>query len=600
MRTLGLMLSCGLGFLAAGCIFDISEATLTGSGGNGGNGGGASSPNGGGGSNPDGGNGGDGANGGNGGAPQGGSGGDGGGGSPPTGCASTCAKLDACFGAGHCEERGFDCADETLNCAGECLKDSDCQALSDFFIGVLTPDLIDCLSGCPQPKCNPDELGPGETINPVCGVFVDAAGDASGAGTRGDPTNDLAAALAMAPMGRAVYICGSGSFEGNFSVQPGLSIYGGLSCDWQRDEEQKPTLVAPGGSSSPTVSFAGVGVSALQNFEIIGPIASGLPTTESSIAVLINRTSVTFRRMRVEAMPGETGLSGATASGTGAIGDNGDSAPAVCSATAPAGGATICGSTSTSGGAGRPCSSTNGSGSNGSNNPVGSGTAGTFTTVCVMATAGVQGGMGGAGPSGLGQGVIDLNGFTPATGAAQAPTGGPGGGGGGGGARLNNTGGGGGAGGCGGAGGFGGAGGGASFAIAVVVASITVEDSVLVASQGGRGGGGATGQLGGAGGVGGQGLSTGNGCDGALGGNGGQGGPGGGGPGGPAALIATFDAVLNVDAATWTASTAPSGGARGAGAVQGSEVGGVGEQGMGCQEINYATRTGNAATCITH
>lgn len=601
MRTLGLIFSCGLGVLGAGCIFDISEATLTGSGGNGGDGGaGATNPNGGGGSNPQGGNGANGGDGGNGGTPDGGNGGDGGGGAPPTICETTCAKLDECFGAGNCQERDFDCADPTLNCVGECLENAECQVITDFFNGILTQDLSECLPACPQPKCNPDELGAGETINALCGVFVDAAGDGSAAGTKNDPTKDLAAALALTPVGKSVYICGSGSFEGTFTVRPGVSIYAGLTCGWERDDAQKPTLIAPGGSSSPTVSFSGPGASTLQNFEIIGPLAAGMPTTESSIAVLINRTTVTFRRMRVEAMPGEAGLAGADPAGSGAPGDNGDSAPVQCASAPPLGGTTMCGSIATDGGAGRACAATNGFGSNGLNNTPPGGAAGNYTTACVMAAPGTQGLMGAGGPSGLGQGMVNLGGFTPATGASQAPPGGHGGGGGGGGARNNNTGGGGGAGGCGGAGGFGGMGGGASFAIAVLAASITVEDSVLVASQGGRGGAGANGQMGGAGGARGQGLSSGSGCDGAVGGNGGQGGPGGGGPGGPAALIATFDGVLNVDAETCTASSTPSGGSRGAGATQGSEVGGVGEQGLGCQEINYANQTGNPATCIAH
>ena len=159
--------------------------------------------------------------------------------------------------------------------------------------------------GISDPGCIPSMLPTGESIPGECGLFV-AAG-ATGAGTKDDPTSDLAAALASVPANKAVYVCGTDTFTGTFTVQGGRSIFGGLACGgWTYDAASRPKLV--GGADSPTLAISGSGATKLEDFDVesVDAVAAGA----SSIGVLVDGTSADFARVDVTAKAGATGAVG--------------------------------------------------------------------------------------------------------------------------------------------------------------------------------------------------------------------------------------------------------------------------------------------------
>lgn len=409
------------------------------------------------------------------------------------------------------------------------------------------------------PGCDPDLLGDDEAIGADCGIFVnvDSPGfpfDGSQAAPwptfseAADDANDRAAANPDQPV--RIYIC-SGNHTGPFRLTGAISLYGGVSCDWKRDETIKPLFsnqMIATGSTPPTIIVESLDPSMpdqaiVQNVGIEAATVTG--PGDSSIAVWIQSARVTFRRAEILSFAGAPGSAAINDSSTAPVGSNAQIVPMVCTpAPGALGGRTMCpnadGSNSaTDGGNGAICSTSAQMGSPGVGPNPGTGGFIQGTGACGPAGEGGEGDLGEIAVGETAAGPLDETTFlyTPALPNADGGHGQHGSGGGGGGARGNGSGGGGGAGGCGGRGGRGGNGGGASFGIAGVDADITLEATTIDTDRGGKGGAGGHGARGGRPGSGAGPVST-QGCAGASGGYGGHGGPGGGGPGGPSACVA--------------------------------------------------------------
>jgi hypothetical protein len=454
--------------------------------------------------------------------------------------------------------------------------------------------------------CVPNELAAGESLDASCGVFVDFAG--SGAGTKDAPTNDLQAALQQAQAGKAVYICGTDTFTGSFTLEGGISIYGALNCDWTFNAAAKPKLV--GNVDVPTLVLTGAGATRLEDLELENPNA--LAPGASSIGLLVSETTLNAARLRISTGNGAAGAAGVAPGGTGTLGGNGTVGGAGCvsaqSVPGGAGSVNMCGGgvLSAGGDGGNGNVLAGGNGTAGDANPpnpaaianAGSGDPGPGT--CTPGGNGAAGQPGGVGLGGGGLGVVTTSGFSSVDGQAGQSAGGPGqGGGGGGGARgadvcVGNaaaSGGGGGAGGCGGAPGSGGGGGGSSISIVVFNAAFNGDGLELFTQTGGVGGAGSSGQPGGGGGQPGLGGANG-GCAGGQGGQGGRGGAGGGGLGGHSLGIA----IQSNSEPTLTNSTHTIGnpGAAGLGGNGGpNNLGGTGDPGQRCLVLDFDT-----ADCI--
>ncbi len=178
--------------------------------------------------------------------------------------------------------------------------------------------------GTIDPGCIPSMLPTGESVPAECGVFVNAS--ATGSGTKADPTGDLADALSTVPENRAVYICGTDTFTGTFTLAGGRSIFGGLACaDWSYDAASRPRFL--GIEDSPTLIVSGNGETKLEDLLIESPDAVGVGA--SSIALMIVSASVDVARSDISAGAGAKGASGmefpapAQAGGNGMPGTSG-------------------------------------------------------------------------------------------------------------------------------------------------------------------------------------------------------------------------------------------------------------------------------------
>ncbi|NUP08467.1 MAG: hypothetical protein HOW73_20650 [Polyangiaceae bacterium] len=448
--------------------------------------------------------------------------------------------------------------------------------------------------------CDPGGLATGQAIADECGVFVDVDAPDNGDGTKTSPFNAIGRTEPAVLEGKAIYVCGSPTFNGVFHWNAGIRLYGGLECGaWTFESSNLPTLA--GTNNEFALSIEGQGESSVSWFRILGPQADGQVTpgfAHSSIGVVVSKGSVSLDHVRIETMPAQKGPDGAPHIDVATPGPGGQSATQNCMA-ALAGGQLVCGSANVSGGGGAPCNSTaNQPGQMGFGSSPGGG--GSYGSSCIAAGEGSAGSAGGPGPQGIADGgMLSTHGYEPALAGGNGDQGAPGSGGGGGGARFGNTGGGGGAGGCGGLGGRGGFGGGASIAVVVVFqGNVSLTASALFPGRGGDGGRGSDGQAGGMGGPRGSGLSPGFGCDGAMGGPGGRGGPGGGGGGGPTAFIARDpSSIVTVDAATLADSNPNSSGHGGDGGSMG--LGNVGQTGLSCDELVLSGNP-DEAECIQH
>lgn len=389
----------------------------------------------------------------------------------------------------------------------------------------------------PPPGCDtPNEplKNPEKCLVDSFGVFVSPTGDDANPGTKAKPFKSLAKALGA---GKPRIVACEGEYVGSLDVTTGVSLYGGVSCDFAK----------AGGRAKITASKAEYGIKIAKvsaavlfsDVEVLG--IAGVAPSESSIGVFVSESAnVQFVRAKIEAADGADAppkKDGAfTLAASAPKGGNGDDkatgSPAddtggvsATTGTCPGGGASTSGKGGDNGLLGEDASPRPPGGAKG---PVGD---------CTTVGAGAPGTAGTAGtdrPGALRAATLDASGLLGTKGT-DGSSGTPGGGGGGG-YGFSGAGGAGGAGGCGGQGGFGGGAGGSSIALASFASTVTLKSVELVAKAAKTGGAGGAGQTGQAGGV--RGTGSGNACNGGAGAKGGDGGGGGGGAGGIAAGIA--------------------------------------------------------------
>jgi hypothetical protein len=393
-------------------------------------------------------------------------------------------------------------------------------------------------------SCDPTKSPHDEpcVIDEAYGVFVapsaNGGSDTTGDGSKMKPFASIGHALSRLGAKRRVYLC-DGTYSESVTVQTAASLYGGLACQggdsgtpWSYD---LGTATLSGAHNQVPLVVNEAGAVSVEDMSIVAANGSGHDDAGnglSSIAALVNGSTVAFRRCTFNAGTGDNGGEGVTGVNyTGATAAPGE---ANDGGVGGAGGVATCNDgTSSFGGAGGGTQST--SGVNGGARPMspvtapfdGMGAPGGSVT-CGNGNPGGNGAAGDAGTAPSTFGTLTASGWTPSAGGA-GDTGRPGQGGGGGEGKTMLGGTGGGAGGCGGAGGAAGGGGGASIALASVGATITLDGCMLATSAAGSGGKGSDGQPGQGGGV--SPGVTGV-CAGGFGGNGAGGAGGAGGTGG--------------------------------------------------------------------
>ncbi len=396
------------------------------------------------------------------------------------------------------------------------------------------------------------------TISPPI-VYASPDGSDSNPGTREQPKQTIAAAIAAAAESDASVHLAQGIYGETVALVGGVGLFGGFQAgSWNRDPALFPTIIS-GGTTAVT------GSAEASEVRIDGLTIRSADATEpggSSYAVVLRGSqTITFHGCTIEAGSSASGTGGQDG-GPGTSGSSGEpGSPGSCddSAAPGAGGA---------GGAGQPYSGGKGGGGGflplfvgedgGSGSGPDSGVGGIGGgPLNARGLAGEPGGPGEPGPDGFGGaelGTLNDAVYVPSNGSSGG-AGGPGSGGGGGGGSsggagsdlvpgAGNGGGGGGGGGGPGTGASGGSGGGGSFGLVLVNTSgIVISQCVVRTEGGGSGGAGGAGGAGGLGGPSGSGerecrLEIGAAGGGGVGGAGGRGGHGGGGGGGPSIGIA--------------------------------------------------------------
>jgi len=383
-------------------------------------------------------------------------------------------------------------------------------------------------------------------------VFVSPGGDDAGAGTRADPLETLAAALALADAGGFDFvIADAGDYAGSIDLVADVSMYGGFEWDgvdgWLRPDGLSSRIL---GGPIPVRAIDVLVPTTLDRFGV--EAADGAAAGESSIGLLAVRSSgVTLVDVSITAGRGHAGANGRPGA-NGVNGANGtNAANGAAGGAGGGGGASACGAAGGGGGDGGVGLAADGAdGGDGSGAGGGSGGAGGNAIVQDGGdgSAGTLGASGPAGAAGAGECLAtDVPSGCDGGDGADGEAGGGGGGGGGGLGGLDfpddlagGGGGGGGSGGCPGIGGGGGQGGGGSWAIHATDTPLHLERVSLAVGGGGDGGNGARGGAGATGGAGSNGGTGASGCPdsaagggGAAGGASGSGGPGAGGAGGP-------------------------------------------------------------------
>jgi len=416
-------------------------------------------------------------------------------------------------------------------------------------------------AGEPVAPCDSTALPENDAcvVDDEYGVFVSAAQEAEGDGTRNSPFASLAAGLAEAiDSGKRLYVCADGGSYGESvaldATATGLEVFGGFRCsDWTYD----PTLQASIESSEPTAwVIDGAEQVVLTDLEIIA--ANATEPGGSSVAMFLKGgADATLEHVRLQAGDGADGEDGMVEEEFDypdvgeLVGDDGTvtAGAGICSFRCPSGG-------QTTGGAGAQPTSAGANGLPGEASPppvdetMGAG--GLAGSSCASGGTGEDGSPGTPGERGNGAsvlGTLTSDGWTPASGTSGRP-GGPGQGGGGGASQgSDGGGGGGGCGACGGAGATAGQGGGASIALIRLGSTVTLRDCVLVTGNGGQGGDASPGQTGqSSGGIGGN--RGGDACNGGNGGPGGDGGASGAGAGGISVGILYDGAMPSVQGVT--------------------------------------------------
>jgi hypothetical protein len=412
-------------------------------------------------------------------------------------------------------------------------------------------------------------------------LFVDPrSGNDENMGTRAAPLRTILAAGKPAKRkGRErIYVCNGADVDETVRLYPNTSLAGGFACGtWRWDGA--PTRIAPGRSFGAVIEISGSPKRVFVSDALV-KAPDGREDGESAVALFVNASRVTLRRVVAHAGRGANGgITSATSNwsaepldGNSATGQTGANEK-LCGC--PQGGSSKGGRGGDLGEAGRP----------GGLDPTFD-----FPVDDLVGLGGAAGCQPGGAGSGLrlntvsggrasNLGVLTAGGWLPARGGAGIPGTGGAGGGGGGGSTLSG-GGSGGCGGCGGAGGGGGDGGGASVALAILESDVVLEAgtySAGIAGNGARGGDGELGQSGGRGGAGGPSFTS---CSGGAGGDGAGGSGGAGGAGGISAPVLHSKSRLQFDTTVLFILGAPGeAGEGGRGAVAGGDVSNPGEPG---------------------
>ncbi len=427
---------------------------------------------------------------------------------------------------------------------------------------------VTCPSG-KEPKDDPT------CVSDTLGIFVapTPTGNDSNAGTKASPVATLTTALQKAKTATKsfIFVC-EGNYTESVDITQSAAIYGGFKCaDWSYSGTL-PKFTAT--KSDYVVHLDGANNTTIADLEL-DAIGAPANTGKSSVGVFATNSSVSAKRISINAAAGANGVDGiltqfsyptqATLNGNSADGGTGgaENAYSGCSS----GGTTIGGKggdNGFSGDAGMPTYGDGGLGGIVGQPCNGTGTGGD----------GLSGPPGSAGVGATSAGSLDQVGWHASPGT-DGKAGSVGQGGGGGQGVSGGAGGGGGAGACGGAGGGGGGGGGGSIGIVAFDSSISFNASNVRATDGGNGGNGVAGQNGQSPG-GAHGNSAGLGCSGGNGGNGGNGGGGAGGAGGVSVGVLSKGGTITIDSATQSNITvAPKGGNKGTGAAGNDGIDGL-------------------------
>ena len=480
------------------------------------------------------------------------------------------------------------CSSSNCGTTRDCFSESESPSPSEGGQGGQTPGagkednlgggkseepIVETAACDPERSDSPDEKYSDTNCDGIDGdktqaIFVDPEGDDGASGKFGEPVASVTRAIALAQGAeKAIFVC-SATYQEQLSItSEALEIYGGYSCDtWERNAS-RATIQPPTGVPLVVQSLDGLHIEQLRFVAADAKLVGA-----SSMAALIkDAKNVNFTRTEFVAGRG----------GAGASGEAGITLPA---ARAGADGLHTCVQGKCTAGPGGSSSyydfcmgsvrsEPGGAGGDGATGTVVarpgsdalSGASGGGMSTNLSSRKGQSGAKGRAGDMGafaMGSvGTIQGDLYIPLNsgGAGLSGEGGKAGGGGAGGNLLNGIPGGGGGqggyGGCGGRGGGGGGGGAGSFALVVLSAEVSLNQSQLVTGRGGPGGDGGQGGEGSLGGEGGTSVVTNETQAGGPGGKGGNGGPGGNGApggGGPSIAIALFDSpVPAVDEVTF-------------------------------------------------
>ena len=450
----------------------------------------------------------------------------------------------------------------------------------------------DIICGVPVPPgCDPtaDVQTASACVVDSYGVFVDATNGNDGSpGTQKAPLKTVHAALGALTGKPRVYLC-DGTYSEQVVIDGAVSLYGGFACGTWTYNGTRARLAPADEGFALVVKHASLPVT-LADLEVTAKDAT--TPSASSIAVFLsqNTSRVDFRRVRVRAGNALLTPPPTTTTPYNVVVDTqGNPTAGNPPASVSGGGEKTCTCSvfgKSTGGAGGNASTTSVPampGKSGSADPAspitgvadGSG-GGASGGTCTVGGAGYNGAPGNVGGGANVLGVLDENGWTPASGQSGGP-GRSGGGGGGGGGGTATGGGGGGCGGCGGSGGAGGSGGGSSIAAIAFDTPLKIDASELIAGSpepGAAGGSGGIASRGGAGG----GVT----CGGGAGGSGGGGGAGGN----------SFAILFQGQAPAVDAQTVLTVAQRGASAGRGGPLGdGAGQAGAG-----DVSKSGNAGS----
>jgi hypothetical protein len=277
--------------------------------------------------------------------------------------------------------------------------------------------------------CDPEALGPGESLPSTCGVFVNFSAP-PGDGTQASPFSSLTDAFGAGnPDQKDVYICGNPTVVGSFTLTAGIDVFGGLHCDaWERDATASPEIVGDNTSGgSATLTIQGAGSTRLQRIHLIAIDQLPNVIAPSSIGLFVKEADVQLNLVRISTGRGGDGQAGADGN-PGADGNNGTPPSSNCPSTAAPGGLGSCGATSVRGGAGSLCNAAvNTTGEDGQNNVSPFGSGGSYSgSTCVAANVGATGSPGTQSVPNSGRGLLTNLGFIPAISTMMAQEGAPG------------------------------------------------------------------------------------------------------------------------------------------------------------------------------